>query len=77
MDLNKSTSRLRRKFDATDTWMETKGLVESVLNLSHQLHRARLEMLRPEPALRSLCCDMSDTILVWAALAIRAVPFRT
>ena len=27
-DLNRSTNRLRRKFDATDTWMETKAQVE-------------------------------------------------
>src|SRR3982750_4277037 len=27
-DLNRSTNRLRRKFDATDTWMETKVQVE-------------------------------------------------
>jgi hypothetical protein len=30
-DLNKSTNRLRRKFDATDKWIETKGQVESVV----------------------------------------------
>ena len=30
-DLNKSTNRLRRKFDATDTWMETKSQVERVV----------------------------------------------
>jgi hypothetical protein len=26
-DLNRSTNRLRRKFDATDKWIETKGQV--------------------------------------------------
>jgi hypothetical protein len=31
-DLNRSTNRLRRKFDATDTWMETKAQVEKVLD---------------------------------------------
>ena len=31
-DLNRSTNRLRRKFDVTDTWMETKPLVESMLD---------------------------------------------
>ncbi len=31
-DLNKSTNRLRRKFDATDTWMETKGEVQRVVD---------------------------------------------
>jgi hypothetical protein len=30
-DLNRSTNRLRRKFDATDTWMETKREVEDVV----------------------------------------------
>jgi len=30
-DLNRSTNRLRRKFDATDTWMETKVQVEQVM----------------------------------------------
>jgi len=30
-DLNRSTNRLRRKFDATDTWMQTKGEVERVV----------------------------------------------
>jgi len=30
-DLNRSTNRLRRKFDATDTWMQTKGEVENVV----------------------------------------------
>jgi phage shock protein A len=31
-DLNKSTNRLRRKFDATDKWMETKGEVQRVVD---------------------------------------------
>jgi hypothetical protein len=31
-DLNRSTNRLRRKFDATDKWIETKGQVESVVD---------------------------------------------
>jgi len=30
-DLNQSTNRLRRKFDATDTWTETKVQVEKVV----------------------------------------------
>ena len=30
-DLNKSTNRLRRKFDPTDKWMETRPQVEKVL----------------------------------------------
>jgi hypothetical protein len=39
-DLNKSTKRLRRKFDATDTWMETKGQVESVLDDARRINPA-------------------------------------
>jgi hypothetical protein len=31
-DLNRSTNRLRRKFDAIDTWMETKSEVQSVVD---------------------------------------------
>jgi hypothetical protein len=31
-DLNRSTNRLRRKFDPTDKWMETKGQVEKVVD---------------------------------------------
>ena len=31
-DLNRSTNRLRRKFDATDKWMETKVEVERVVD---------------------------------------------
>jgi len=30
-DMNRSTNRLRRKFDATDTWMETRAEVERVM----------------------------------------------
>ena len=39
-DLNKSTNRLRRKFDATDTWMETKGGVGSVLDDARKINPA-------------------------------------
>jgi len=31
-DMNKSTNKLRRKFDATDTWMTTKGEVQKVVD---------------------------------------------
>ncbi len=37
-----------------------KDITTSVRNLSHQLHPARLERLGLEPALRSLCRDMSS-----------------
>ena len=39
-DLNKSTNRLRRKFDATDTWIETKSQVESVLDDARKINPA-------------------------------------
>ena len=39
-DLNRSTNRLRRQFDATDTWMETKGRVENVLDDARKINPA-------------------------------------
>jgi hypothetical protein len=30
-ELNKSTNKLRRKFDGTDNWISTKNLVETVV----------------------------------------------
>src|SRR5215471_13671611 len=39
-DLNRSTNRLRRKFDATDTWMETKGEVQSVIDDGRKINQA-------------------------------------
>lgn len=39
-DLNQSTNRLRRKFDATDTWMETKVQVERVLDDARKVNQA-------------------------------------
>ncbi|HTY64035.1 MAG TPA: hypothetical protein VMG30_17435 [Acidobacteriota bacterium] len=38
-DLNRSTNRLRRKFDATDTWMETKPLVERVVENARRINQ--------------------------------------
>jgi hypothetical protein len=38
-DLNKSTNRLRRKFDATDTWMQTKGQVEKVVDDGRKINQ--------------------------------------
>jgi hypothetical protein len=38
-DLNRSTNRLRRKFDATDTWMETKIQVEQVLDDARKINQ--------------------------------------
>jgi hypothetical protein len=38
-DLNRSTNRLRRKFDATDTWMETKVQVDQVLDDARRINQ--------------------------------------
>ncbi len=38
-DLNKSTNRLRRKFDPTDKWMETKGQVEKVVDDARRINQ--------------------------------------
>jgi hypothetical protein len=39
-DLNRSTNRLRRKFDATDTWMETKSQVQAVVDDGRRINQA-------------------------------------
>lgn len=39
-DLNRSTNRLRRKFDATDKWMETKVEVEKVVDDGRRINQA-------------------------------------
>jgi hypothetical protein len=39
-DLNRSTNRLRRKFDPTDTWMETKPQVERMLDDGRKINQA-------------------------------------
>jgi len=39
-DLNRSTNRLRRKFDPTDKWMETKGEVERVVDDGRKINQA-------------------------------------
>jgi hypothetical protein len=38
--LNQSTNRLRRKFDATDTWMQTKAQVEQVMDDGRKINQA-------------------------------------
>jgi hypothetical protein len=38
-ELNRSTNRLRRKFDATDTWMETKVQVEKVVDDARHINQ--------------------------------------
>jgi hypothetical protein len=37
--LNRSTNRLRRKFDATDSWMETKAQVNQVLDDGRKINQ--------------------------------------
>ena len=38
-DLNRSTNRLRRKFDPTDKWMETKAQVETVVDDGRKINQ--------------------------------------
>jgi hypothetical protein len=38
-DLNRSTNRLRRKFDPTDKWMETRPQVESVMEDARRINQ--------------------------------------
>ena len=38
-DLNRSTNRLRRKFDGTDKWMETKVQVDAVLDDARRINQ--------------------------------------
>ena len=38
-ELNRSTNRLRRKFDATDTWMETKAEVQRVIDDGRKINQ--------------------------------------
>jgi hypothetical protein len=38
-DLNRSTNRLRRKFDATDKWIETKAQVEQVVDDGRRINQ--------------------------------------
>src|SRR4051794_19424080 len=38
-DLNKSTNRLRRKFDATDKWIETKSQVETMVDDARKINQ--------------------------------------
>jgi hypothetical protein len=38
-DLNRSTNRLRRKFDATDTWIETKAEVQRVVDDARKINQ--------------------------------------
>ncbi len=37
--MNRSTNRLRRKFDATDTWIETKSEVQQVIDDGRKINQ--------------------------------------
>jgi chromosome segregation ATPase len=39
-DLNRSTNRLRRKFDPTDKWMETRAQMERVMDSARSVNQA-------------------------------------
>ena len=39
-ELNRSTNRLRRKFDAADKWMETKNEVQQVVDDGRRINQA-------------------------------------
>jgi len=39
-DLNRSTNRLRRKFDATDNWIETKVQVQEMMEDGRKINQA-------------------------------------
>jgi hypothetical protein len=39
-ELNRSTNRLRRKFDATERWIETKAQVQQVLDDARKVNQA-------------------------------------
>jgi hypothetical protein len=65
-DLNKSTNRLRRKFDATDKWMETKGQVQSVLMMRERsTRRSHAAAMGPKRAGYGACSARASTI--WRA----------
>jgi len=38
-DLNQSTNRLRRKFDPTDKWLETRPQVENVMDDARKINQ--------------------------------------
>jgi hypothetical protein len=64
-DLNRSTNRLRRKFDATDTWMETKAQVDRVVDDGRRINQAvargsyGTEVARLWAALRNAINDLA------------------
>jgi len=66
-DLNRSTNRLRRKFDGTDTWIQTKAEVEHVMDDGRKINQAVVrgsygsEVARLWAALRTSLNDLART----------------
>jgi hypothetical protein len=66
-DLNRSTNRLRRKFDATDKWMETKVQVEQVVEDGRRINQVMVrgnygtQAERYWAALRNAINDLART----------------
>ncbi|NWG75454.1 MAG: hypothetical protein HXY24_12730 [Rubrivivax sp.] len=66
-DLNRSTNRLRRKFDATDKWMETKVQVERVVEDGRRINQVMVrgnygtQAERYWAALRNAINDLART----------------
>jgi hypothetical protein len=48
-DLNKSTNKLRRKFDGTDAWISTKNEVESVVEDGRKVNQSLTKEAAMEP----------------------------
>ncbi len=65
--LNRSTNRLRRKFDATDTWIQTKVEVEQVMDDGRKINQAVVrgsygsDVARLWAALRTAMNDLART----------------
>jgi hypothetical protein len=51
-DLNRSTNRLRRKFDPTDKWMETRPQVENVLDDARRINQVMVRGIYGTQAVR-------------------------
>ena len=62
-DLNRTTNRLRRKFDATDKWMETKAQVEQVVDDGRRINQVMVRGNYGTQAERYwACCARPSTI---------------
>ena len=61
-DLNRSTNRLRRSFDPTDKWMETRPQVESVLDDGRKINQGLwyAASTAHRPSAIGVCCVQGD-----------------